>query len=168
MLSHFLISLATTFGYVGIFLASLIGSATIFLPVPSFIIVFSAGALLNPIAVGIIAGLGSAIGELTGYGIGYGIHYSSTSTIKKEWKGLFEKSKHWFETHGGFLIIFLFAATPLPDDIIGIIAGMMHYDIKRYFIATLLGKIILLTAIANAGAYGSNFFDIFQLPGISF
>ena len=70
-----IVGLVHTFGYLGVFLASLIGSATIILPVPSFALVIAAGSQLDPLWVGIISGAGAAIGELTGYGLGYGIYH---------------------------------------------------------------------------------------------
>jgi len=50
-------------GYLGIFLVSLVGNASIILPVPSFIIVFTFGAILNPWLVGLAGALGATIGE---------------------------------------------------------------------------------------------------------
>jgi len=59
-------------GYPGIFLVNLIGSASIIFPVPSFIVTFTFGGILNPWLVGIFAGFGAAIGELIGYVVGRG------------------------------------------------------------------------------------------------
>lgn len=158
----FFLNLVHTFGYAGVFLASLIGSASVILPLPSFAFVFAAGSLLNPMAVGILAGIGAAIGELTGYGVGYGISYGIKYREKRRKK---ERIKilhnKWFrianklaKKRSMFVIIFIFAATPLPDDIIGIICGSIKYDVKKFFIATLIGKIMLSLILAYAGFYG--------------
>ncbi len=151
--ASFLVGLVVTLGYLGIFLASLIGSATIFLPVPSFLIVTAAGTTMNPLAVGVVAGLGSAIGELVGYGIGRGIVYGKGKVTKKQHK--YAKTvARWFSEKKGPVIIFLFALTPLPDDIVGIVCGTIKYDLRKFFFATLAGKVILHVALAYAGLYG--------------
>ena len=149
------------YGYLGIFLISLIGSATIFLPLPSAIFVFAAGAFLNPFLVGLLAGLGSAIGEFTGYALGLG----GRKIIKKKWKKEIKKIEGLFQNYGGFLIILIFAATPLPDDITGIVAGILRYPIKKYFIASLIGKIVLNLVLAYAGFYGTKW--ILQYLGLN-
>jgi membrane protein YqaA with SNARE-associated domain len=152
---EFFYGLVYTFGYFGVFLAAFLGSATIILPTPALFVVFFAGAILNPLLVGIIAGFGAAIGELIGYGIGFGgKKLYGEKKIQKQW---LKKGIKWFNMYGGFILTFIFAATPLPDDIIGIIAGFLKYNIKKYFIACLLGKILLTTAISYAGYYGINF-----------
>lgn len=138
------------YGYIGIFLVNLIGSATIFLPIPSAAFVFTSGIFLNPLLVGIIGGLGSAIGEFTGYALGLG----GRVALKKRWKKQIDNIEKLFEKYGWFFVIFIFAATPLPDDIAGIAAGILKYPVKKYFLAVLIGKIVLHLVIAYAGFYG--------------
>jgi len=141
-----------SYGYIGIFLTSLIGSATIIFPFPSAAFVFAAGALLNPLLVGILAGLGSTIGEFTGYALGWG----GRKVIKNKWKKWIKRTEEAFQKYGGFWIIILFAVTPLPDDLTGIVGGILKYPIKKYFLASLIGKIALHLIIAYAGFYGVN------------
>ena len=149
------------YGYIGIFLISLIGSLTIFLPLPSAIFVFAAGAFLNPFLVGLFAGIGSAIGEFTGYALGLG----GRKIMKKKWKKEIKKIEGLFQKYGGFLVILIFAATPLPDDITGIVAGILKYPVKKYFLASLIGKIILHLIIAYAGFYGTTW--VLQYLGLN-
>lgn len=59
-------------GYLGVFLVAVLGNATVILPVPSMAITFGGGTFLNPILVGLVAGVGEPLGELTGYMAGYG------------------------------------------------------------------------------------------------
>ena len=158
MLLEFLISLSSV-GYIGVFLASVIGSATVIFPLPIFLVIFMAGAALNPFLVGIVAGVGSAIGELIAYGVGFGGRKLLEKKIELKKKGLgywLRRGQKWMHRTGGFFVVFLFAATPLPDDVIGIICGSIRYDIKKFFIACLLGKIVLSLLIAYAGFYGIN------------
>jgi membrane protein YqaA with SNARE-associated domain len=153
--------LVYAFGYLGAFIAAFLGSATLFLPTPALLVVFFAGAILNPLIVGIISGIGAAIGELIGYAIGYGggkLAKKKRRKVKKssDWERWGKRGEKWFKKYGAFALTFIFAATPLPDDVIGLIAGYVRYDIKKYFIACLIGKILLCTAIAYAGFYGLN------------
>src|SRR5512138_3297775 len=59
------------YGYGGIFIVTLLGAATLFIPGPTMVATFIVGSLLNPILVSLVAGLGSALGESTGYLAGY-------------------------------------------------------------------------------------------------
>ncbi len=135
-------------GYFGIFVVSLIGSASIVLPVPFIIVVFSSAAFLNPFLVGLSAGAGAAIGELSGYGAGYG-----AQTLIAKHRKWFSLAEHWFQKRGGFFVIFIFAATPLPFDVVGLMSGAMKYPVKKFFIATFLGKIVANLIVAYAGFY---------------
>jgi len=137
-------------GYIGVFLVSLIGTASIFFPVPSFAVIFAAGAFLNPFLVALFAGLGATIGEVTGYALGLGGRH----VLSKKYKKSVSRTKEWIEKRGVFVVILLFAITPLPDDVVGILAGIIKYDIKKFFIATFIGKFFLSLVLALAGFYG--------------
>ena len=62
----------------------------------------------------------------------------------------------WMERHGAFSIVILFAMTPLPHDVIGILCGVINYNIKKFFLATLIGKVIMNLFIAWGGFLGVN------------
>ncbi|MCX6815956.1 MAG: VTT domain-containing protein [Candidatus Aenigmarchaeota archaeon] len=166
MIEAFLLSLVTNFGYLGVFLASLIGSAATFVPLPSFLIVITAGSVLNPAVVGVVAGVGAALGELVGYGVGLGFFYSEKKFFKKKklskkekgWTKIIEK---WFNRKLGMLVIFIFAVTPLPDKIVGVFCGAIKYDIKKFLFAMLVGKIVLHLILAYIGFYGIHFIGAF-------
>lgn len=153
----FIAGLVANFGYLGVFIGSLLGSMTLFFPVPSFLFAVSAGALLDPLWVGIVAGLGSAIGELVGYPIGRGISYGLDKRKHRKHKKINAFIEKWFDRKLGWLVIFLFAVTPLPDDFVVIFCGMIRYDIRKVFIPLLAGKIIFSLALAYAGHYGLQF-----------
>jgi membrane protein DedA with SNARE-associated domain len=162
MVVGFLLSLVTTFGYVGIFFASLIGNASIILPLPSAVLIFLGGKFLNPLVVGIVAAVGGSIGELTAYALGAGGGYLAKKRknkkeirkMKKKNSDWFVRANKWFKNHNGFVIVFIFSVLPLPHDVIGIICGAIKYDVKKFFLATLLGRLIMYTIIAYAGFYG--------------
>ena len=48
---------------------------------------------------------------------------------------------------------FVAAATPIPDDLVYIPLGLAKYNPKRFFIATLLGKIVLYYVIVLISHY---------------
>lgn len=144
-----LVSLVNTYGYPAIFVVGFLSSFTLFIPSPAFFVVFFFGATLNPVALGVIAGAGAALGETTGYIAGYGI----SKLAKKQRKKLAEIRK-LVHKYSPEVVIFLFAATPLPFDFVGIFCGTINFDRKKFFIATLLGKIVKFIFIAYAGFYG--------------
>lgn len=140
------------FSYLGLFLVNLISCSSVFFPVPGYILIFIFGGILNPILVTIFSSLGSTIGELVSYGVGRG----GGCILKRKQKEYFEKGKNWFRKQKGFWLIILFAATPLPFDIIGILAGILHYNFKKFIFATFLGKMIMNSVLAFGGYYGIN------------
>jgi len=140
------------FGYWGIFFINLIGSASIIFPLPATIFVFIFGGILSPFLVAFSASLGCVIGELVGYGLGRG----GKLILDKKYKRQLELGKKWFEKGKGFLMVVIFAATPLPDDVVGILGGIFGYDIKKFIFACFLGKMIMNLVLAFAGFYGIN------------
>jgi membrane protein YqaA with SNARE-associated domain len=149
-MEQFLLGLVNTWGYLGVFLIGLVSSATLFIPTPAFLIVFIVAPLFNPVLLGFFAGLGAAIGEMSGYLIGLGGEHV---LLKHHGKRLKEIEKY-FEKHGSQAIIFVFAATPLPFDIVGLFCGVVKYPLKWFFTFTLLGKLVKYWFIAFAGFYG--------------
>ncbi len=143
-------STVESWGYIGIFLVSVIGNASVIFPVPTYLVVVAFGGILNPWLVGLAAGAGATIGELTGYALGKG----SKKVIERKHKKLLERTSKWVEKRGLFPILVLFAATPLPDDIVGLLGGVVSYDIKKFLTATFIGKLISHWALAWAGFYG--------------
>lgn len=135
------------YGYVGIFFLSILGNATVVIPAPVVLTAFIGGGVLNPLAVGVVTALGATIGELTGYLAGYG------------GKSFVEKNKRYQQVEGwvhkrGFLTIFILAVIPNPlFDLAGICAGVTHYPVSRFLLATSMGKIIKFVTIALVGAY---------------
>jgi membrane protein YqaA with SNARE-associated domain len=141
---------AFQYGYLGIFLISLLGSASIFVPIPSSAIVFIMGgsSTLEPIWIAVAAGLGSVIGEFTGYIIGM----SGRRVISDKYKRKMDILTQLFKRYGS-MIIFIFALTPLPDDLLFIPLGVMRYGIVRTFLPALLGKFLSNLLIAYAGRF---------------
>lgn len=147
-LTAWLQSLALAYGFFGVFFVSLISHATIFLPLPSYLIVYALGPQMNPFLLGIFAGVGAALGELTSYFVGYGVEKGTHLEEKKSYPGVRKAFKKY-----GFWAIPVFALTPLPTDIIGLVAGILRYPLLKFFLGCLIGKIILHWVMAYGGAY---------------
>ena len=141
-----------TYGYFGVFFICLIGNASLIFPAPTFLIIMASATVLNPWLLGIAGGTGAAIGELTGYYIGRG----GKHVIQKKYEAMLIKAKKWIEKHGIFPVLVVFAATPLPSDIVGVLSGTIAYDVRKFFLATLIGKLIAYTGLALVGCYGSS------------
>lgn len=134
------------FGYPGIFLVSLLGNATIVLPAPYLVLVFTLGKVLPPVLVGLAAGAGSALGEVVGFAAGMG----GRRVIER--RRTYERLTVWMKRHGD-LTLFLLALIPNPiADIAGIIAGSLRYPLWRFLAICWLGKTLKLIAVAYAGA----------------
>ncbi|HLD80999.1 MAG TPA: VTT domain-containing protein [archaeon] len=151
--------LAIAWPYVSLFLAGL-SSITVLLPTPAFAIAFAAGAAgLNPILIGMSTGMGAAIGEMSTYFVALG---SSKLFLKRHKKQIAAVEKK-FQEYRPSLVIFVFAATPLPIDVIGLACGALEYPWKKFFLATLAGKMVKFLALGYAGAVGAewvqNFFQ---------
>jgi uncharacterized membrane protein YdjX (TVP38/TMEM64 family) len=136
----------SAYGYVGIFLISVIGNATVLFPVPSLVAVFAGGTLFHPLLVGLVSGVAEPIGELSGYMAGYG------GSAIVENKALYVKLEAWMRRHG-YLTIFVLSAIPNPVfDLAGIAAGALHFPVWKFLLACWLGKTVKAVAVAYAGA----------------
>jgi len=143
--------LDTFFGYVLLFIAVFICTATVVITMPDSFIIFTAGYYGDPFMVGLVSGVASAFGELTAYFIGRGgAKVGEKTKIKSE---KFNKAKEIFNKHG-FWSIPVFSFTPFPLDFIGVVAGSLNYNIKKFFIGVLIGKIPKCLILAYAGHFG--------------
>ncbi|MFC1653428.1 DedA family protein [Patescibacteria group bacterium] len=133
------------YGYMGIFIISLIGNATLFLPTPVLITTAALGAALNPIMVGLIASLGAALGESVGYFVGLG------GNIVVEKSDTYKKIKNQIDKYGYWGIVFL-ASIPNPlFDLAGIMSGALGITYFQFFFATWMGSFIKYTLTSTFG-----------------
>jgi len=137
---------AHQFNYFGIFFISLIGAMSIIIPIPSTLVIYLSGAFLDPFLVAVSGGLGSALGEFSGYVLGY----YGRAVLSEERRKKMDYMMKVFQRHG-FAAIFLFALTPLPDDLLFIPLGIMRYRFVKVFIPALLGKMLMCFILAYSG-----------------
>lgn len=130
------------YGYPANFLVSLLSSATVIVPAPGSAIVLLTGGVLNPVGVGIAAGLGAALGEMTGYLAGL-----SGQGIFHE-RPLYQRLQKLMGKFGT-LIIFIMAFVPNPVfDMGGIMAGAIGMPAWRFLLACCLGKSLRFVLLA--------------------
>jgi membrane protein DedA with SNARE-associated domain len=135
-----------TYGYLGVFAASVLASGTVLLPAPGVVLVFALGGVLNPLLVSFAAGMGAAVGELVGYTAGFG------GQVIVERVALYDRLLVWMRRYGAVTILVL-AAIPNPFfDLAGIAAGSLRMPVQRFFMWCLLGKILKMLAFAYSGA----------------
>lgn len=143
------------YGYAGVFLVSLAGNATLVLPAPFLVLVYAMGAVLNPLLVGLLAGLGGTLGELTGYMAGF----SGRALIENRER--YDQITGWMHRNGA-LTIFVLALVPNPlFDIAGMVAGALKYPLWRFLLFCMMGKVIKTTLVALAGAQSITFIEQF-------
>jgi membrane protein YqaA with SNARE-associated domain len=130
-----------------LFVAQALVSATLFLPAPGVAVVAAAGTVLDPLWVGIVAGLGSATGELCGYLLGhYGRRAVPTNTSHL-WRLAERGFRRW-----GFLALIVLATIPNPVfDALGILAGGLRYPLGRFWLSTASGKILKFCGVSYLG-----------------
>ncbi len=157
------------YGYLGVFLISLMASATVIAFIPSVPVIFALGGVLNPFLIGLTAGVGEAIGELVGYFAGRSGHaffIKGKPMTSGNGGGLYQQVEKWVRTRGA-LALFLSSAVFNPFfSVIGATAGAMRFPAWKFFLIVWAGKTVKWTVIALVG-YGLLSY-LLRLFGIEF
>ncbi len=136
------------YGYLSAFLISLVTNASVILPVPGFLILFSLAATFNPVLVGIAGATGGVIGEITGYMAGY----SGRAVIQN--RRLYIRVEGWMKRWGVWAI-FVFAVAPfLLFGIAGMVAGALRFPLWKFLLVAWAGKCLKYTGLLLAVAWG--------------
>jgi membrane protein YqaA with SNARE-associated domain len=151
-LAEWMEHLALQYGYFGIFLISLIGALSIFFPIPYTVIIFTLGGVFEPLWIAVAAGIGSSVGEFSGYLLGFG----GRRIIGERYKKKMEFLMKIFDRFGP-IVIFFFALTPLPDDLLFIPLGVIRYSVVKAFIPALVGKFCMNFIVAYSGRFSIQF-----------
>jgi membrane protein YqaA with SNARE-associated domain len=136
------------YAYFGVFIVSMLSSATVILPMPGVLVFVPLLMVLNPVLVGLVGAAGSIIGECTAWAAG-----RSGSDLAKRGK-TYVRVERWMKKRGT-LVVFLFAAVPiLPMDVGGIVAGALRYPLWKFVVVGLAGKIIKYVSLMLLAARG--------------
>ena len=96
---------------------------------------------LEILGLAIAGGLGCALGEFTGYAVGYGAKKLADEADSDFFKNIDGFGKVVLENKKRIpFYVFIFALTPLPDDILFLPLGMLKYPFWKCIIPGWLGK----------------------------
>ena len=134
--------------YLIIFLISMFANMTILFPVPYAVaLAYIALRIYNGTIIdvniwllGIVAGSGAAIGEITAYYLGKG---SAVLMASKEKVEAVERMKERIKRGWAVPLMFLCAATFIPDDPLLILLGYAGYPLWKMLVTYFVGKIVL-------------------------
>jgi membrane protein DedA with SNARE-associated domain len=148
---------------------------TIIVPLPSPLIIMTAGFILIPhgttaqiilaaLWISVIAGIAQTFGSYLLYGIGY---YGGKPIIQRyeklhgvSWKDIQQFEKKFKGKNENFMIFFLRALPIMPLSVISGLAGIMKTDFKRYSIMTFLGTVPRNLILALCGFFFSGFYEL--------
>jgi membrane protein DedA with SNARE-associated domain len=168
----------TGYGLFGGFVLSILGGATIPVPLPVTAVYFALGGVLRPwpgaealvpALIGLVCGFGEAVGGISIYATGYS---GGTLLAKKpasERPGRMQRLYLWvmrvMQKQGPWT---LFAVSALINPFfypVSLAAGITRFNPKRYFFICLAGKIVKCTCVSYAGYLGLS--SLFRAFGIS-
>jgi len=137
-------------GYLGLTIVSFFGSLIPFVPIPSFVLVatMAAGEQFDIHILVLIAALTSTAAKQIIFYVSYGGRKIISEKTKKRMLPFQKLVKRY-----GGSAAFVAAATPIPDDLVYIPLGLAKYNPKRFFVATLSGKIVLFYVIVLISHY---------------
>jgi len=147
------LDLAARFGAPGMFVAGVVGNASILVQVPYTLPLLSValdGATLPHLLVlGLACGVGAGVGEI--------ISYLIADAILTRAPGLPDSRVYrWIERNTDAhpvltkLAIFVWAVTPLPDDTVIVPLAMVNYGVRRIALPLFVGKVVHNLVIAFA------------------
>jgi membrane protein DedA with SNARE-associated domain len=154
-----LFTLFDSFGYLGVFTASFVGSIIVFVPVPYYPVLVAAALSeqLDPNLISLVSAVGVLMAKMI---IFYASYYGRNVLSNKTKQRMFPLQKV-LRRYGG-LGAFIAALTPVPDDVVYIPLGLARYSPWKFAIATFTGKFILNEIIVwSSVILGRPFFESF-------
>jgi len=137
-------------GYLGLAVVSFFGSLIPFVPVPSFVLLvtMAVGSQFDIHILALIGAFTATAAKQIIFYISYGGRRIISEKTKKRMKPFQKLVKRY-----GAAAAFVAAATPIPDDIVYIPLGLAKYNPKKFFAATLLGKLVLCYILVLVSHY---------------
>ena len=131
-------------GYIILALVNFFGSLIPFVPLPGFLLLATM-SIGNEYDLHILA-LVSAVSATAAKQIIFYVSFKGRKIISKKTLKRMRPVQRLVTKYGA-AAAFVAAATPMPDDIIFVPLGLAKYNPKRFFISTLVGKIVLSYSI---------------------
>jgi len=131
-------------GYLGLILVNFFGSLIPFIPLPGFLLLasMSVGDQFDLHVLAILSALtATAAKQIIFY-----VSYEGRRIISEKTRKRMRPFERLVKRYGAAAAFFA-AATPIPDDLIYVPLGLAKYNPKRFFIATLTGKLVLSYSI---------------------
>jgi membrane protein DedA with SNARE-associated domain len=156
-------------GYLGAFLISILGGATVIIYVPMQPVVFAlGGAMAGPWPVfllGLAAAAGEVIGGLTIYMTGHGAGKAISNNKNARFQKAYQRMLNFIKRRGAialFLVTFIMNPFFYPA---AFACGALNMDLKKFVPVIIVGKIIKCMTVVYAGYYGLK--GIFHALGIA-
>ena len=135
------------YGYLGVFLVTLLANASVFVPVPYPGVVAKLSTDLNVVGVSVLGATGSVVGETTAFFVG------------RAGKGVVERTRFylWLQQQlrtplRAFIVLFCLSAPPNPFfDVAGLTAGSLGVPLPIFAAATFCGRVVRMLILASLG-----------------
>lgn len=131
-------------GYLSLALVNFFGSLIPFIPLPGFLLLatMSVGDEFNLHILVLVSALTATVAKQIIFYVSFQGRRIMNEKTRKRMRPFERLVKRY-----GAAAAFFAAATPIPDDLIYVPLGLSKYNPKRFFIATLTGKIVLSYSI---------------------
>ena len=141
---------ATDDGYLILALVNFFGSLVPFVPLPGFLLLatMSVGNQFDLHVLALLSAITATVAKQIIFFVSFGGRKIMSEKTRKRMRPFERLVKRY-----GAAAAFVAAATPIPDDIIFVPLGLAKYNPKRFFIATLTGKIVLSYIIVFISHY---------------
>lgn len=132
--------------YIGVGVISIFGNFVMFIPVLYAVVLMFVAVMpgINVFLLGIAAGVGASIGQIASWFVGRATREVAGDKLEKQLR----KTQRWVERGLAPIMIFIFAATPLPDEVLLIMIGLIGYSLGKTLIYCFVGKIVLTLSIS--------------------
>lgn len=142
--------------YIFLFILSVFGGTSSFTSTSFYaaVVILSTTGQLNPLTIGIIAGVGKSIGDSAFYLLG---DRAFKAFFDKQPKAI-EKVVLWLDDRPKWMIpifIYIYSGfTPLPGDILMAALAMIEYPYKKAILPMMLGSMTLIMILASGALFG--------------
>ncbi len=172
------------YGYLGLFIMTIVTGFSIPIPVPYMVFTFTLGGILHPALVGATAGLGLGIGGMLLYLTGRGgrrflPQFNISDPADEAYSSRMSRFLRWlkvprmmdFAHQRGALAVFVLSAVPNPFFApVAVSLGTMRFRSWKFFAACWAGSTVKAMALAYLGYLGLGsllrWLGAFSLPAV--